>query len=326
MYRERYSFRAIDRPDPDLIDRWADHPDARRTRNGVDVFLEYGVLHADESQALADGFDLVSRVSSYGYRSVGIALPGGEAAAERARVYGMTAVRVGELDEPDPWRCEPDDPEERRELADDEWVALWWECEDPDAEEIVDLDDLLETVEALREGDDRALYLGWLNRCRRPDAVEPPVPAGMDDLDDGLRTLARSMGVLDLAVAAGSWEPERAGSRTFADLRAGAEVAWRERRVQEAADRARDALVMMNGGIRVDPWRYLASEVTSKAPHYHRIGQVLACLRAIAAAEATMGEFTREVAQLRDLVPGKPNVARVCADVLSRAQESTYGV
>lgn len=67
------------------------------------------------------------------------------------------------------------------------WVTP--ECEDYETDFIFGLSSMLDRIAPARElliqGDLRPLYLFWLNSCFDDDAVEPPIPAGLQSVVDG---------------------------------------------------------------------------------------------------------------------------------------------
>ena len=84
----------------------------------------------------------------------------------------------------------------------DEELAEWTEGEGW-------LDELVELREELIQGDFRVLYLAWLKAAENAlglegidkDTVEPPVPPGLNQLSDALKTFVRFLGIDEAMLA-----------------------------------------------------------------------------------------------------------------------------
>lgn len=208
----------------------------------------YGDFRGDADEMLRRGYDMHLHYANFGIRMIKIRLP-----------------------------CLPCDPGvfERFELGEELFFSkdksgaggILTISPDADAdtyEYFMDADGVLPQLRSVREqllnGDVRALYLAWLALNNDPELVEPPVPAGLYNLDDGLETLADFYELSpDLRAAAADQSldlPSKANATSTA-------AAWVS---QLSADEARQLLVQVLGDDFAAYRRDVLKRIRSQAP------------------------------------------------------------
>lgn len=176
-----YEFRALDAPltSEDQRELREISTRARITSRSFTNEYTWGDLKADPEEMLLRWFDALLYVTNWGSRWLGLRFP-------------RRALPVEALE---PYACDHCSIHRgrrhvtvvlRAELEESEWL---------EHEEL--LDTLLPIREALIGGDHRALYLTWLAEVPwldDPSGVgEPPVPAGLGELDESLQALVRML-------------------------------------------------------------------------------------------------------------------------------------
>jgi len=174
-----YEFRAIDRPltrrQMEELRRLSSRAEITSTRF-VTVY-HHGDFRGDPGTLLRSRFDAFVYVAMWGTHQLMLRLPVRLLAASTARMFAAgRCLEVSEADTDVVVSLRSNDPEAIWEGSEEEWLPA-----------------MLPVREALMAGDLRALYLGWLLGVQsgevREDALEPPVPPGLGDLDAPLETL-----------------------------------------------------------------------------------------------------------------------------------------
>jgi hypothetical protein len=219
-----YEFRALDEPLSDDQQRELRNISSRADITKFQFVNEYdwGDLGGDPVEMLRDYFDVYLHVTNYGTRTLGFRLPSELVDHEKFEKY----TGVDELE------TQSDDAHllllfrPYLEPGEDDW---WRQMEV--------MEKLLPIREQLMRGDLRALYLGWLTSIMwgwlPKEATEPPVPAGLGDLDNALEALVDFL-VLDpsLVRAAARESPEREDTEQSSAIRAWLEDLDEERRTE----------------------------------------------------------------------------------------------
>lgn len=187
-----YEFLAIDKPLTLKQQRELRAISTRAEISSTRFWNEYqwGNLKADPRDLLIKYFDVHHYFANWGSRTLMIRLPAGRVELASLKPYfsghGATVSKDGQ-----------------------HVVAEFWaDDEEPQDEEPSDGGPFAELVplrSQLLRGDLRCAYLGWLAGIERggdDDALEPPVPAGLGELDGPLRALAALLGLSDSLLAA----------------------------------------------------------------------------------------------------------------------------
>lgn len=159
-------------------------PNVRVSATTLSFRADPTALSFDPFVVLHDHFDAWVEVQSSGGRTLYIQLE--EAALDAATVSSVASIEELVVRVPGGWRIELC-------RGHDEPAHDW---DDPDANEW--LTTLLPLVDALRGGDLRALYLGWLARALvelDDDDIEPVVPRGLGAPSRAIETLVDFLGL-----------------------------------------------------------------------------------------------------------------------------------
>jgi hypothetical protein len=197
-----YDFRAIDRPltRKEMAALRSISTRAAITATSFTNHYEWGDLKANPSKLLEKYFDVFVYVANWGTHEFYIRLPQGSVdyklfkamvPGESLRVRKTAAFVIVEFGFESEWDGEDDGTG---------WMAS-----------------LMPLRSGLLRGDLRCLYLGWL-RCAQDggldeDKLEPPVPAGLEELSGPLHALVEFLGIDEdlVEVAAQSSKPLAAG-------------------------------------------------------------------------------------------------------------------
>ena len=207
-----YEFQAVDRPltsaQMDELHQYSSR--AQVTPSSFVVVYNYGSFRGNPDKLVDQYFDAFLYVANWGTRRFMLRVPRELLAPETATMFkagGCLSCR-----------------------HQDEHVILSFRSEEEDGYGWADgegwLASLIPIREALMRGDHRALYLGWLLAVQSQDvdddALEPPVPAGLAQLDGPLDQLAEFLRIdSDLITAAAeqsaAQQDTRLSSREVAD-------------------------------------------------------------------------------------------------------------
>ena len=188
-----YEFQAVDRAltrrEMEELRRYSSR--AQITPTSFVNTYDYGDFRGDPEELVEKYFDVFLYLANWGTRWLMLRVPGKLLDPKTAAAYGTTDCLSCRLRGDHAILSFRSEDEEDCELAeDDDWLA--W----------------LAPIRAeLMHGDHRALYLGWLLAVQAAeiddDALEPPVPAGLGDLDAPLAGLADFLRIdMDLITAA----------------------------------------------------------------------------------------------------------------------------
>lgn len=176
-------FMALDQPLNDEQLRYMRSQSSRAKITRWDFTNEYhwGDFHGRAAEMLRRGYDVHLHYASYGIRRLMFRLPGGLPCDRRTFERFQADDGIG-------WRPNKRGPGGILEI---EPKADADNC----AETLVNVADVLPEVAPVRDmliaGDLRPLYLAWLACQFDPDAIEPPVPAGLGKLPRPLAALAK---------------------------------------------------------------------------------------------------------------------------------------
>jgi hypothetical protein len=201
-----YGWQAIDRSltahELEEVDHLSSHMD-EVTSTRASVTYQWGDFKHKPDQILLKYFDVFVYDSNFGYRRVIFRIP-------------------KKLLDPQSVTPYLDDENISLETHGD-FHILELSCNEDWDLEYVDSDRMLDRLSALREqiiqGDFRALYLAWLKSVDPEDdeVEEPPVPAGLNKLDSGLRALVEFFGLDTHLVAAAAESSVQAEAMPEAD-------------------------------------------------------------------------------------------------------------
>lgn len=187
-------FLAIDRPlgDEQLEFMRRQSTRAEITRWEFTNEYHFGDFHGDAREMLRRGYDVHLHYANFGIRKLAIRLPVGLPWHRRT----FDAFRVaGSLE----WRADKKGPGGILEINPQADAGTY-------DEDMFDVGEFLPEIAPVREqligGDLRALYLAWLVCPDEDDAMEPPLPAGLDKLTPALRAIATFYEVSDDLIAA----------------------------------------------------------------------------------------------------------------------------
>ena len=196
-----YEFQAIDQPltEAQRADVATLSSRAHVTSHSATFVYNYGDFHGDSLQLLTDCFDVMLYMTNWGSRQLMFALPTTLLEPQRLEPYcGVEEINVRKT------------KNKKKIIVDlnfhDEEQDEWTEGESW-------LDDLVAIREELLQGDFRVLYLAWLQATSLAldlddiddadeELVEPPVPAGLDQLSPALKTFVRFLDIDEALVAA----------------------------------------------------------------------------------------------------------------------------
>lgn len=219
-----YEFRALDEPLSDDQQRELRNISSRADITKSEFVNEYdwGDLGGDPIEMLGEYFDVLLHLTNYGTRTLGFRLPSELVDHEKFETY----TGGDEL---------------QTQSADANLLVLFRPSPEPGADEwwrhTEKMEQLLPIREQLMRGDLRALYLGWLSSIMwgwiPKEATEPPVPAGLGDLDDALDALIDFLALDSSLVRAAAREsPEREDTEQPGEIRAWLEDLDEERRTE----------------------------------------------------------------------------------------------
>lgn len=193
-------FAAIDRP---LDDKQLAYMERQSTRAEISRWgftneYHFGDFHGDPFGMMRRGYDVHLHYANFGIRRLMFRLPGG-------LPWEKELFNTFSTDEGIAWRADKKGPG---------GILMF----DPEADagtyekEFCEFGDLKAELGRMREmllgGDTRPLYLAWLACECDPDAIKPPVPAGLADCLKELGTMARFYEVdTDLIQAAAERSP-----------------------------------------------------------------------------------------------------------------------
>ncbi len=205
---EYYEWQAVDRPLSSVqlreVSRLSSHMEVVTPVQAV-VTYSWGSFKHDPIEVLLRCFDAFLYWANWGSRELAFRFPKAVVDRELLEAYWV-----------DDWLT-------LRESGDYLWLDLDMASHEPgrweEAEEL-GLSSLVPLRQQIIEGDCRALYLAWLKAVEESDSIdpedlEPPVPAGLRELDPSLDALAWSLLDLDpflLEAAAAASPPRRAVS------------------------------------------------------------------------------------------------------------------
>ncbi|MDI7277293.1 MAG: hypothetical protein QME94_15055 [Anaerolineae bacterium] len=184
-----YEWQAIDRPltgaEMREVGRLSSHMDLVTPTQAV-VTYEWGDFKHDPTEVLLRYFDAFLYWANWGSRSLAFRFPKGAIDVEGVNAYWV------------------DDELTLRERGDHLLLDLDMGYLEPGDwyEEPPGLGSLLPLRQQIIEGEYRVLYLAWLRAAQQaenvdPDDPEPPVPAGLKELDASLEAFARTFLELD---------------------------------------------------------------------------------------------------------------------------------
>ena len=167
----------------------------------------------------------------------------------------------------------------------DEELAEWTEGEGW-------LDELVELREELIQGDFRVLYLAWLKAAENAlgaediddDTMEPPVPPGLNQLSDALKTFVSFLGIDEamLVVATQNSEERK-------------EELARKRRLEELAVKENEV------------WQQVGALIEEKKPKsYDSVLVLLKDLRELAEYRGMLEEFKERIAEIQRTYSNRP--------------------
>ena len=175
-----FEFQAIDQPlsraQMDELRRWSSR--ARITPSGFVNEYHYGDFKGSPDRWMTDYFDAFLHIANWGTRWLMLRLPRGLVSEERLFAY-----------------CSDEAGLTSREAGEQLILSFYATIEDHDW---VEGDGWLAALTPLRSallgGDTRCLYLGWLLGMQMGEVAdedrEPPVPPGLGELDESLRSFA----------------------------------------------------------------------------------------------------------------------------------------
>ena len=205
-----YEFLALDRPltPVQLEELRSISSEAEITANEFISEYQWGELAGDPREMMERYFDAFMYWANFGTRQLMFRLPREALAGEAVRPFVSTeAFSVIETGSHLILSFQADrDPD-------------GWEDEEPEGE----LAEMAQVRPELTAGDLRLLYLGWLLGLQTDfsevddEDVEPPVPAGLEDLGASLKAIVEFHGIDEdlMAVAAEGWPT---AGRTAAEL------------------------------------------------------------------------------------------------------------
>lgn len=158
----------------------------------------FGDFHGDARGMMRHGYDVHLHYANFGIRRLMFRLPAG-------LPWEKELFNAFAMDEGVAWRANKKGPGGIL-IFDPEADAGGY---DEDFYQFEDLEAELGRIrEMLLRGDTRPMYLAWLGCVRDPDAIEPPVPAGLAECIQELGTMARFYDVsADLIRAAAERSP-----------------------------------------------------------------------------------------------------------------------
>jgi len=186
-----YEFRAIDRPLTETQKSKISALSSRAhvTSHRASFAYNYGDFRGNPEQLMRDYFDAMVYVTNWGSRRLMFRIPLSLIDTKKAGRYCIS--------------------EEIDEIVTQETVIFDLNFHDEDMSEWTEgegwLDGLVELREELIQGDFRVLYLAWLKAAENAlglegiddDTLEPPVPPGLNQLSDALKTFVRFLGIVE---------------------------------------------------------------------------------------------------------------------------------
>ena len=180
-----YEFRAIDRPLTEIQKSKISALSSRAhvTSHVASFVYNYGDFRGNPEQLMRDYFDAMVYVANWGSRRLMFRMPLSLIDTKKVGLYCIS--------------------EEIDEIVTKEGVVLDLNFHNEDLAEWTEgegwLDELVELREELIQGDFRVLYLAWLKAAENAlglegidkDTMEPPVPPGLNQLSDALKTFVR---------------------------------------------------------------------------------------------------------------------------------------
>lgn len=184
-----YEFRAIDRPltEAQKSKISALSSRARVTSNMASFVYNYGDFRGNIGQLMRDYFDAMVYVTNWGSRRFMFRIPLSLIDTNKVELYCVS--------------------EEINAIATKEGMVLDMNFHDEELAEWTEgegwLDELVKLREELIQGDFRVLYLAWMKAAENAlraediddDTLEPPVPQGLNQLSDALKTFVRFLGI-----------------------------------------------------------------------------------------------------------------------------------
>ncbi len=206
-----YEFRAIDRTlsDQQMLELRDISTRAEITRTSFTNEYHWSGLKAQPAELVEEYFDIGFHFANWGERELILRVPRD----------GLDADVAGQYEADDClsiWQTDAHHIVHFAPFIEDGHIYGW------NGEAMVSA--LVPLCEALVRGDLRALYLGWLFSATYgwlgADEPEPPVPAGLDQLDDALETLAEFLELDDAALqVAAEASPAAAPEPSVEELR-----------------------------------------------------------------------------------------------------------
>ena len=188
---EYYEFRAIDKPltekEQNVISNWSSRTTAT-ARRAVFTY-SYRSFPYDEMETVATYFDAMFYMSNWGSTRLMFRFPKETISFDVLEPYCTEYGMV---------QCEERGDYVILDMMDEEADIYWVDGEGH-------LDEVLALREEIMEGDFRSLYLGWLKNLEYHDpieleGVEPPVPAGLNELTKAQRYFANQFRVNDVLI------------------------------------------------------------------------------------------------------------------------------
>jgi len=191
------AFRAVDGPVSDENLKYMQRQSSRATITpwSFDNEYHFGDFRGNAAEMLRRGYDLHLHYANYGVRTLMIRLPLGLPNPQEAKSYLDNELVSYAKDSSGPGGILTVSPSHETDDLDDLWELDKW------------IDRLVPLRAELLDGDLRPLYLAHLAMANDsehdPDeAIEGPVPAGLDQLTEAQRALAELYGFDDAFVAA----------------------------------------------------------------------------------------------------------------------------
>jgi len=207
-YQHLY-FAAIDKP---LDDKQLAYMERQSTRAEISRWrftneYHFGDFHGNAWGMMRRGYDVHLHYANFGIRRLMFRLPGGLPwETESFNAFFTDEGVTWQADKKGPGGILMFDPEADAGTYDEEF----FEFEDLEAQ-------LGRMREMLLSGDIRPLYLAWLGCVGDPDAIEPPVPAGLAECLKELGSMARfyevSTDLIKAAAERSPTAPKRSGKQ-----------------------------------------------------------------------------------------------------------------